>query len=86
VSHDFGVILLRAIPANWLVCSAIWFAFTAEDVPGKILSCLIPVTAFAAVGFEHCIASMFFVPLGLMTGAKTNFWIFIYKVYLVGLL
>ena len=64
------------ILCNILVCLAVWLCFSATSVTGKILSVIFPVTAFVACGFEHCIANMYFVPLGLLIkffgGEKTT--------------
>lgn len=54
------------ILCNILVCLAVWLCFSAKTVTGKILSIIFPVTAFVACGFEHCIANMYFVPLGML--------------------
>jgi len=78
LEYDFHVAFLRAIPANFFVCCAIFIAITSEDVLGKIMSCLLIVSIFAASGFEHCIANMYFIPQGLMYGADKTFGTFIY--------
>lgn len=57
------------ILCNILVCLAVWLCFSATSVTGKILSVIFPITAFVACGFEHCIANMYFVPLGLLIKA-----------------
>jgi formate/nitrite transporter len=62
---DFSTAFLRGIGCNWLVCLAVWLAISAEDVVGKILACWFPIMAFVAIGFEHCVANMFFIPLGI---------------------
>ena len=54
------------ILCNVLVCLAVWLCFSAKTVTGKIISIIFPVTAFVACGFEHCIANMYFVPLGML--------------------
>ncbi|MGH6923289.1 MAG: formate/nitrite transporter family protein [Propylenella sp.] len=59
----------RAILCNALVCLAVWLTFAAEDAAGKILAILWPISAFVALGFEHSIANMFLLPLGLAAGA-----------------
>jgi formate/nitrite transporter len=51
---------------NVLVCLAVWLAVAASSVAGKILAICFPVSAFVAAGFEHCVADMFFVPLGML--------------------
>jgi len=69
VNLSFGSALARGILCNVLVCLAIWLCFSARTTTGKILSILFPITAFVAAGFEHSIANMYFIPMGiLMTG------------------
>ncbi len=65
-----------AILCNVLVCLAVWLALGARTVTDKILAITFPVSAFVAAGFEHCVANMYFVPLGLMIswGAPESFW------------
>lgn len=55
----------RAICCNWLVCLAVWMAFASKDVIGKIFGIFFPIMAFVSSGFEHCVANMFFVPMGI---------------------
>jgi len=57
---------IRGILCNALVCLAVWLCFAARDVASKILAIIFPVSAFVALGFEHCIANMYFIPLGIM--------------------
>lgn len=54
------------ILCNVLVCLAVWLCFSAKTVTGKVISIIFPITAFVACGFEHCIANMYFVPLGML--------------------
>mgnify|MGYP005832044637 CR=1 FL=1 len=63
---DFMTAFLRGIGCNWLVCLAVWLAVSADDVIGKIFACWFPIMAFVTIGFEHCVANMFFIPLGLL--------------------
>jgi formate/nitrite transporter len=58
--------LLRGILCNWLVCLAVWLALASKDVVGKIFGIFFPIMAFVAMGFEHSVANMFFIPMGLM--------------------
>ncbi len=66
VGMTFGVALVRGILANVLVCLAVWLCIGARSTTDKIMAILFPITAFVAAGFEHCVANMYFVPLGLM--------------------
>ena len=59
----------RGVLCNGLVCLAVWLSFAARDVAGKILAIVMPIAAFVALGFEHSVANMFFLPLALATGA-----------------
>jgi formate/nitrite transporter len=58
-------IFLRAVGCNWLVCVAVWMAYAAEDVAGKILAIFFPIMAFVALGFDHVVANMFFLPAAM---------------------
>ncbi len=62
-------IFLRAIGANWLVCVACWLAFQARDVAGKIAGIWWPVFAFVALGLDHVVANMFFIPMAIFLGS-----------------
>jgi formate/nitrite transporter len=62
--------LVRGILCNALVCLAVWLTFAAQSVAGKILAVLWPITAFVALGFEHSIANMYLIPVGLLIGAE----------------
>lgn len=72
VSMPWLTIFCRAIGANWCVCLAVWMAFAAENLTAKCLACWIPVAAFVALGWEHSIANMFFIPAGIATGAEVS--------------
>jgi formate transporter len=56
----------RGILCNILVCLAVYLCFSGRSVTDKILAILFPITAFVALGFEHSIANMYFVPAGLL--------------------
>ncbi len=71
-SLSFGVAFLRGIGANWLVCLAIWLGLAAKDMTGKVLGIWWPVMTFVTLGFEHSIANMFYIPLGMMMGAEVS--------------
>ncbi len=65
VSLGFVEALIRAIGCNWLVCLAVWMALAARQTIGKIFAIFFPIMAFVAIGFEHCVANMYFVPTGI---------------------
>jgi len=70
VNLSFGSALARGILCNALVCLAIWLCFSARTITGKILSILFPITAFVAAGFEHSIANMYFIPMGILLASQ----------------
>ncbi len=58
--------IVRGVLCNWFVGLAVWLTFGALDMSGKFIALLMPIAAFVAMGFEHCVANMFFLPLGMM--------------------
>ena len=71
-SLGFTEALLRGIGCNWLVCLAVFAAAASTETIGKIAALWFPTMAFVALGMEHCIANMFFIPLGMMHGASVT--------------
>jgi formate transporter len=62
----------RGILCNVLVCLAVWLCMGARSVADKILAIVFPISAFVACGFEHSVANMYFLPIGLaLTWAGT---------------
>ena len=76
VSFDFVQAIALGIMCNALVCLAVWLTFSARTTTDKILAIIPPITAFVAAGFEHSIANMYFIPIGLFIkdGAPDTFW------------
>ena len=84
-------IFLRALGCNWLVCLAVWVAMSAEDTAGKILGIFFPIMAFVAIGFDHVVANMFFLPAaifaevpGITWGDALNNWLWAFLGNLAG--
>lgn len=65
VALPFLVAFSRGVLCNALVCLAVWLCMGGRSVTDKILSILFPITAFVALGFEHSVANMYFIPIGL---------------------
>jgi formate transporter FocA len=61
----FGQAVALGILCNGLVCLAVWLTYCARSVTDKILAIIFPISAFVAAGFEHSVANMYFLPLGL---------------------
>ncbi len=72
VNLDFEQAFALGILCNALVCLAVWLCYSARSNTDKALSVLFPITAFVASGFEHSIANMYFVPLGLLLKDKAE--------------
>jgi len=64
VNLSFMVAFSRGILCNALVCLAVWLCFACHSVTDKILAILFPITGFVAMGFEHSVANMYFIPAG----------------------
>ena len=75
---DLGLVEAVALGAlcNALVCLAIWLTYSARSVTDKILAIVFPITAFVALGFEHSVANMYFLPTGVLIreGGSDSFW------------
>jgi len=65
-------LFLRAISGNWLVCLGVLLGVSARDLSSKIIGVYLPIWLFVAVGFEHSIANMFTVQMGMILGANVS--------------
>ena len=65
-SLDFVQAFALGALCNALVCLAVWLTYSARTVTDKILAVVPPITAFVAAGFEHSVANMYFVPVGIL--------------------
>jgi formate/nitrite transporter len=71
-SLAFWPALCRGIMCNVLVCLAVWMCLAGRSVTEKILAIVFPITAFVACGFEHSIANMFFIPMGIAMAGQAE--------------
>ncbi len=65
---------LRGVGCNWLVCLGVWMSLAATSVSGKILAIFFPIMAFVAMGFDHVVANMFFLPAAIFAGVPEVGW------------
>jgi formate transporter len=72
VNLTFAEGLTRGILCNALVCLAIWMCFGARQIISKIAAIIFPITAFVAMGFEHSVANMYLIPIGLVLKNNPN--------------
>jgi formate transporter len=81
-SLGFFLAILRGVVANWLVCLGVTMALVSKSVPGKILACWLPITAFQTLGMEHIVVNQFLHTAGPILGSgvpfyKVIFWNFL---------
>jgi len=72
--HTAWETFLRGVGCNWLVCLAVWMSLAATTVSGKILAIFFPIMAFVAMGFDHVVANMFFIPAAIWAGVPGVGW------------
>ncbi|MCX7703383.1 MAG: formate/nitrite family transporter [Planctomycetota bacterium] len=72
VSLSFFEAFVRGIGCNWLVCLAVWLALAGRDGVSKVFGIYFPIMAFVASGFEHSIANMYFIPIGLLLAGNAD--------------
>ena len=70
VSHGVVEAFFLGILCNIMVCLAVWVAYAGRSAADKIIALTLPIALFVATGFEHCVANMFMIPLGLMLKAQ----------------
>jgi formate/nitrite transporter len=79
VYQSWGVVFVKGIGANWLVCLGMFMGYAAKDIIGKCIGIWIPVMIFVTLGYEHSIANMFFVPAAIYSGSDITWIDFICK-------
>jgi formate transporter len=62
----FAEAFFKGVLCNILVCLAVWLALAGRSVVDKICAIVFPISAFVAAGFEHSVANMYFIPLGIL--------------------
>ncbi|SDG67530.1 formate/nitrite transporter family protein [Desulfosporosinus hippei] len=77
-SYKVGLPFMSAfylgVMCNMLVCLAVWMAYGAKDMVGKILAIFFPIWLFITSGFEHSIANMYYIPAGILAKANPS-WV-----------
>jgi len=70
VNLTFSVAFSKAVLCNAMVCMAVWVCFSARNVADKIMTLVFPIAGFVASGFEHLVANMYFIPMGIILKSK----------------
>ncbi len=71
--YGFVQAIALGMLCNALVCIAVWLCYSARSTADRILAIVPPITAFVALGFEHSVANMFFIPFALLVKSDTSF-------------
>src|SRR5438128_1626855 len=68
-----GAFIALGAFCNALVCLAVWLTYSDRSLADKVLAIVPPIAAFVAAGFEHSVANMFFIPMGLLVKGNHSF-------------
>ncbi len=79
VEIAFVPAIIRGILCNVIVVLAVWMATGARDVIGKIFACWFPIMLFVLSGYEHSVANMYFIPVGMFVGAPVTWGQFLFN-------
>ena len=66
VNLSFTEALARGVLCNALVCLNAWLCYSGRTLADKVVSVIFPIGGFVASGFEHCVANMYFIPMGMV--------------------
>lgn len=74
--HTWVEAFALGILCNLMVCLSVWVAYGSRTTTDKVMAVTMPIALFVACGFEHCVANMFMIPLGILVreGAGADFW------------
>ena len=72
VNLTFPAAFSKAVLCNAMVCMAVWVCFSARNVADKIMTLCFPIAGFVASGFEHLVANMYFIPMGIFLKGNTE--------------
>ncbi len=65
-SLSFSSAFFKGVLCNILVCMAVWMTLAGRSVVDKVMAIIFPITVFVAAGFEHSIANMYLIPMGIL--------------------
>ncbi len=85
VTLNMSQAFFRGVLCNILVVIAVWMATASKDIISKLFACWFPIMLFVLCGFEHSVANMFFIPMGMVLGANITIAQFITNLIFVTL-
>eukprot|EP00884_Botryococcus_braunii_P005330 jgi/Botrbrau1/14799/Bobra.105_1s0012.1 len=68
--YGWGTLIAKGVLCNWFVNLAVWQASAANDLIGKFIGILLPISAFVVTNGEHCVANMFLLSIGKHYGSE----------------
>lgn len=76
IHHTWVEAFTLGILCNIMVCIAVWMAYAGKSLTDKAFIMMLPIALFVASGFEHCVANMFMIPMGMAISsfAPAEFW------------
>lgn len=76
IHHTWVEAFSLGIFCNIMVCIAVWMTYADRTLTDKAFIMILPISMFVASGFEHRVANMFMIPMGIMTAHFTGpeFW------------
>lgn len=76
IHHTWLEAFSLGVFCNLMVCIAVWLAYAGKSLTDKAFIMILPISMFVASGFEHCVANMFMIPMGILVqqGASPEFW------------
>ncbi|QDJ13113.1 formate transporter FocA [Mergibacter septicus] len=76
IHHTWFEAFNLGILCNVMVCIAVWLSYAGRTVTDKAFIMILPIALFVSSGFEHCVANMFMLPLGILTAqySPPEFW------------
>ncbi len=72
-SLHFSHAFLKGILCNILVCLSVWMAYAGKTIVDKVMGIIFPISAFVAAGFEHSVANMYILAIGLLEKSHVNY-------------
>ncbi|MCK3658416.1 formate transporter FocA [Pasteurellaceae bacterium Pebbles2] len=76
IHHTWVEAFCLGILCNIMVCIAIWMTYAGRTLTDKAFIMILPIALFVASGFEHSVANMFMIPMGILTAhfSSAEFW------------
>lgn len=76
IHHNWLEAFSLGILCNIMVCIAVWMSYAGKTLTDKAFIMILPIGLFVSSGFEHSVANMFMIPLGIITAhcSSPEFW------------